>query len=536
MLGAVAYGQIMMYGLRTWWVGAVGTTALTLHVSPLSLVAGAVGGVIAALLAIWWTLRRLGSVSERSLLAGDVRPLVERGSRSKLTGATAAALFFVGLLLVVAGVAGWLGSTGAFFGAGGALLASSLSFVTFTLSRTPSRPLAGHGWPALTRLGFRHATHRPGRTILAVAVMAFATFVLISVGAFRKDDVDSSNPASGTGGYALVVDSMLPVVNDPNSQEGRALFGLPKSDDVRVEPFRVLPGDDASCLNLYAPQQPRIVAVSQAFVADGRFAFQNSIAETAADRANPWRLLERPIDEDVIPVIADANSMTYVLHRSLGGEIVLMRGDRQLRLRLVAALSDSIFQGELLMSEANFLRLFPERVGFQRFLVQAPDARRDELASLLEDRLSDYGADATSTAGRLGEFHKVENTYLSTFQALGGLGLLLGTIGLAAILLRNAFERRRELALLGAVGYERRHLVAVVVTESLFLLAAGIVLGAACAVVAIAPAALERGSRLPVGAGQWLLLLAVFATGLFSSLIATRLAVQARLLNALRGE
>jgi ABC-type antimicrobial peptide transport system permease subunit len=228
--------------------------------------------------------------------------------------------------------------------------------------------------------------------------------------------------------------------------------------------------------------------------------------------------------------------MTYVLHRSLGEEIVVARGDRQLRLRLVAALADSIFQGELLMSEANFLQLFPERVGFQRFLVRAPDARRDELASLLEDRLSDYGADATSTAARLGEYHKVENTYLSTFQALGGLGLLLGTIGLAAILLRNAFERRRELALLGAVGYERRHLVAVVVAESLFLLAAGIVLGAACAVVAIAPAALERGSRLPVGAGQWLLLLAVFVTGLISSLIATRLAVQARLLNALRGE
>ena len=32
-----------MYGLRTWWVGAVGTTALALHVDPLLLIAGAVG-------------------------------------------------------------------------------------------------------------------------------------------------------------------------------------------------------------------------------------------------------------------------------------------------------------------------------------------------------------------------------------------------------------------------------------------------------------------------------------------------------------
>ncbi len=70
--GALAYGQLMMTGLRTWWVDAVGTTALTLHVSPLSLAAGAAGGVIAALVCIWWTLRTLARVSERSLLAGQL--------------------------------------------------------------------------------------------------------------------------------------------------------------------------------------------------------------------------------------------------------------------------------------------------------------------------------------------------------------------------------------------------------------------------------------------------------------------------------
>jgi ABC-type lipoprotein release transport system permease subunit len=56
------------------------------------------------------------------------------------------------------------------------------------------------------------------------------------------------------------------------------------------------------------------------------------------------------------------------------------------------------------------------------------------------------------TEERLANFHRVENTYLSTFQMLGGLGLILGTLGMAAVLLRNVLERRRELALLRAVG------------------------------------------------------------------------------------
>ena len=71
ILGAVAYAWLLMLGLRSWWVDAVGTTALALHVSPISLVAGAAGGVIAAVGCIWWTLRSLSSISERSLLAGE---------------------------------------------------------------------------------------------------------------------------------------------------------------------------------------------------------------------------------------------------------------------------------------------------------------------------------------------------------------------------------------------------------------------------------------------------------------------------------
>jgi hypothetical protein len=366
--------------------------------------------------------------------------------------------------------------------------------------------------------------------------MASATFVLIAVGAFRRGDVDTSNPKSGTGGYALLVESMLPIVNDPNSRDGRELLGIADARDVSITPFRVLPGEDASCLNLYAPRQPQIAAASPAFVASGRFTFQSSLAESEADRQNPWRLLERPIENDVVPVIADANSMTYVLHRAVGDEIVVTRGSRTMRMKLVAALADSIFQGELLMSEANFLRLFPEQPGYRLLLVGAPPDRQADVATAIEDRLSDFGADATPAAERLAEFHRVENTYLSTFQALGGLGLLLGTLGLAAVVLRNVFERRRELALLGAVGYRRSHLLTVVVAENVFLLVAGILTGAVCALVAIAPAALERGGRLPVGTGQWLLLFAVFVTGVIASLAATRAAVQTRLLTALRGE
>jgi ABC-type antimicrobial peptide transport system permease subunit len=108
-------------------------------------------------------------------------------------------------------------------------------------------------------------------------------------------------------------------------------------------------------------------------------------------------------------------------------------------------------------------------------------------------------------------------------------------VGLAAVVLRNVLERRRELALLGASGYRRAHIFVIVLAENALLLAWGLAVGALCALVAIAPAVADRGGRLGGAGGSWLLA-AVLVAGLLSSVVATRAALRAPLLDALRAE
>jgi ABC-type lipoprotein release transport system permease subunit len=565
VLGALGYGALLMHALRTWWVAAVGTTSLTLHVTAGSLVTGAIGGIAAAVICIWWTLRSLVRISERSLLAGDISSgdaASVSGGRSPSTVRHEAgphvstvrheagphvsrrakvapiALAVAGAALLLAGAAGWIDPAGAFFGAGFALLGAGLAACLVLFRRQARATLHGRTRQALARLGFRSAAYRPGRSVLSMSVIAAATFILISVDAFRRDaSVADTDRRSGVGGYSLMVNTLLPVAHDPNTPEGRDALNLFDLDDsTRFEPFRLRPGDDASCLNLYEPRNPRILAPRDGFLEQGRFAFAESLSATPAERENPWLLLQRQEPDGAVPVIADANSMTYVLHRALGEEIVLPHSSGPIRLRLVAALRDSIFQGELLMSQSNFLRLFPELGGYQFFLVESAPGQALRVVEQIENGLSDLGVDAVVAADRLAEFHRVENTYLSTFQTLGGLGLLLGTVGLATVLLRNVLERRRELALLGAVGFRRAHVGAMIVAESALLLVGGLAIGAACAGLAIAPAIVERGGRLPLSTGGALLLFAVFATGLLSSVVALRAATRAPLLSSLRSE
>ena len=113
--------------------------------------------------------------------------------------------------------------------------------------------------------------------------------------------------------------------------------------------------------------------------------------------------------------------------------------------------------------------------------------------------------------------------------------MVLGTVGLGAILLRNVLERRRELALLRAVGYRPHHLVAMVLAENALLVLLGLATGTACALLAITPAVSLRGGHVPV-VSLSLLLTTVLATGIGASLAATAAALRSPLLTALRSE
>jgi ABC-type lipoprotein release transport system permease subunit len=565
MAGALLYGAFVMHGLRTWWVEAVGTRSLSLHVSPLSLALGGAGGILVALLCIWWTLRALAHVSTRELLTGasetvaaatkrrrtskargklrlQFRSSARRGVSSSLVFAIVCATF--GLLLLLASAVKWVGDVAGFFGAGILFLVALLCFQSAWLRANKRTTIQGRGWWPVVRLGFRNATHRPARSVLCIALIASAAFIIVAVDAFRRDASDAASPdrKSGTGGYTLVAETLLPVAHDPNTEAGREALNLSAQEetqalaDVSFTRFRLRPGDDASCLNLYQPRNPRILAPAPAFIADNRFTFADSLAATDAERANPWLLLERDLPDGAIPVVADANSLSYVLHRKLGEEIVLNETtEHPVRLRFVAALSDSLFQSELLMSEKNFLRAFPAEEGYRFFLLDAAPEKTASVAALVESRLSDFGFDATGAGERLAAFHRVENTYLSTFQTLGGLGTILGTLGLATVLLRNVLERRRELALLRAVGYNARHFALMVVAENALLLFCGLLTGLICALFAIAPAFYARGGHLPT-ASLALLLSAVVLTGLAASLLATAAALRSPLLPALRAE
>jgi ABC-type antimicrobial peptide transport system permease subunit len=310
--------------------------------------------------------------------------------------------------------------------------------------------------------------------------------------------------------------------------------------------MRLKEGDDASCRNLYQPTQPQILGVTLEMIdyfdqrkLPAQFTWSASAAKTAEEKANPWRLLNAagPHGESV-PVVLDQNTAMYSL-RLYGGVgqtfDVAYDDGAKVTFRVAGLLSNSVLQGSLLIGEADFKRLFPQISGYRFFLIQSPRVKSDEIAATLEDKLSDEGFDAVDARARLADLLLVQNTYISTFQSLGALGLLLGTFGLAAVQLRSVFERRKELALMRAAGFTRLRLAQMVLLENLVLLVGGLALGTIAALVAVLPQMLLGAAHMPLGdlAGMLgIVLLAGVATGF----IAVRATLRAPVVAALRGE
>ena len=240
-------------------------------------------------------------------------------------------------------------------------------------------------------------------------------------------------------------------------------------------------------------------------------------------------MLQRDLGPGVVPAIGDFNSAQWILHKRLGDDIPLAEG---LTLRLVGLLDGSLFQSELLIAEDRFAAHFPAREGYGYFLVETEQPAA--IAAALEKGLAAYGLDATLSAERLRGYRAVENTYLATFQTLGLLGLLLGTLGLGILILRNVLERSGELAALSACGFRRARLGAMLLYEHGFLLLAGEGIGSVAALIAVAPRLFDP-APLP-WAALGLSLGLVFAAGLMACAVAAHLALRRPLLAALKAE
>ena len=548
--GGIGYATLILWALRSWWVGAVTVPFLTFHWTPTSLLLGAGASWLVAAFTLWWTVRSLRHARAQTLLSGrdtdqqDVRIAKNAERSDSRTKLPVAALLMAIAAIAIASAGAFAGgqaAAGGFVGGGMMLLFASLTWI-YTRLRKPRRIESQSDSDSLRHyslggLASRNASRHPLRSTLTIGLMATAAFLIIAITAFRLQPTQR-----GTGGFDLVATSASPVLrdlSDPTVQSELLGADARELTDAQVVPIRLRPGQDASCNNLYQAAQPTVLGVPATF---GEFAdFDWAASDVVVDGESPWSLLHElamGTSEDPIPVIIDQNTAMWSLQMRGGvGEVKAFEyeADRPIHFRVVGLLSNSLLQGRLMIGESNFEEQFPDISGYQFFLIGTGGSPAEQVASVLENRLGDVGMDVSDAKSVLAGMLAVQNTYLRTFQSLGTLGLLLGTIGLAVSQLRSILERRQELAVMRAMGFTRKRLAGFVMSETASLLLTGIGCGAVCAILAVFPYAILSGLKPPV-LEPLIVVGGIIVFGMLAGLLAVRQVVRMPLLESLRGE
>ncbi len=533
----ILYNLILIEALKTVWYGAVGTSALQIHLKFSTIILGTLIGIIIALFTIWLVARRQVKQPISDLQKGLMKLQIiwkKKPLISMVVGIIC--ILSVIFILIITNFGRAKEAFTFFFIAGFLILTSGIAFSNMLLYRSGRK--ANNIKLNLINLGIRNNARRRTRSLTLIGLLASGLFIVFTVGANRQNALkDAERRDSGTGGFALMGESVIPILYDLNSKKGQEFYSLDqvKNDDVSFVQFRVKEGDDASCLNLNRVINPQLIGVNPDELSKRKsFTFVETTAEV--DQNNPWAILEENFSDDIIPGIADQTVIVWGLGKAVGDTLIYMdEHGQQFKIKLVGGLANSIFQGNIIIADKNFIQKYPSISGYRFFLIDAPFQNLTEIQQSIASAMQDQGLDLIAASNRLEEFNTVQNTYLSIFLILGSFGLVLGSIGIGIVVWRNIIERRGEIALFQAVGFNRKSIQKMILSEHSALLIGGVFWGILAALIATLPSLMTPGSEIPFFT-IIVLLIIVLINGSLWTYVATIMATKGDLLPALRSE
>ena len=448
---AVIFCTIVLKVISSIWGDG---TAFDLHLSGWTIAKGLLWIVELTLLSVWLINRK--QVRQSASLRLNSGAEEEVGKSSKW----ATSFLVFGLLVVAGGIAMSFSAAaqGAFFLVGFGVLVAGLAVFRKRLSR-----IGFLGEFSSVGMAKVNLARRASRSLTVVGVLAAGVFLVLSVASFRKNGGENwEDKTSGAGGFAWWVETTSSV-NRPADAKGEVdWFGL-----KTLVPFRIGEGDDVDCFNLTASNQPRLLGVDPVLL-EGRF-----------KTSDQWSILEG----DGVPAIVDETTMMWVLKKKVGDKLIYQdEWGNDFPVTIAGVVKDSIFQGSLILSEKKLLEKYPSLGGYQLFLSPDEKARK-----ILQEETADLGGKVTATKDRLAAFHEVENTYIAIFNVLGGLGIILGSVGVGIVTARNLVERKAEFETLRMLGISKIRRSKIVKHEVKSMVAWGLGIGLVSALIAVIP-------------------------------------------------
>jgi len=339
-----------------------------------------------------------------------------------------------------------------------------------------------------------------GRTGMTIAMFSLIVFSLVTFATINQNFVELFLGDEANAGWDVRADAVRSnpigdVAAFRTSVESRGV------DTTQFEATgSVVTGDEDGRLRVPGTDEPEfkdylVLGMDAGFIEESALSFQARAEGFADDAAIIEALRTRDdvafIDAFAIPVEGDfgADEDAFTLTGYEDGEeifapipVEIERPDGQTTtLSVIGILDDEI--GSLFglyapeRAVVGATGIYPDAASTSYFVQVADPDRADAVAKEIEAALLSNGVQAVSILDELEEFQEQSTGFLYIIQGFMGLGLFVGIAAVGVIAFRNVVERRQQIGMLRALGFQRSLISRSFMIETTFIVGMGVFSG-----------------------------------------------------------
>jgi putative ABC transport system permease protein len=289
------------------------------------------------------------------------------------------------------------------------------------------------------------------------------TLVLITVlGSLIGSTVDSE-VANASGGFGMRAKfNPAAQLGDPAEAFTSGLFA---GKVAAVAPLRVTPATVTDLGSFTEPQDVTVVGADRALLDTGGFKLTRRLARFADDRA-AWRaalsdsryvIMEQYLGEDGGPAAityAPGDTLTLTDPRTGKAEQKTIAGIIQSAFSFYGVGEDP-FASPIILGDAATRAQFGQGAKVSAALLRpAAGVSEQALAAELQGQFLPQGLVATRVRASVEQNFAANRSFFQLMQGFLALGLLVGIAGLGVVMVRAVRERRRNIGVLRALGFQ----------------------------------------------------------------------------------
>jgi putative ABC transport system permease protein len=319
---------------------------------------------------------------------------------------------------------------------------------------------------------------RTGLTLFIFALIMFTVTVISMIASFQRESVDGV-AQQFSGGFEIMG---ISIKDMPKEDLERGLGEIGYGSET-VDRYEVARTATVSILRPEENESVRysMIGFSRSMLSDNQFSLMQRSESYQTDE-DAWNAVADNsslviVDGSVVPNPFGTSMGIIVIH--LGETITVAAGENNLENLTVIGIMDQQFNFGIYTLDTYLQDESPANSQNLIYLSTASHSPQSpgDVSNALETHFASYGL-VTYVVRDLVE--EVMSTISSTMQLMEiflGMGLIVGISGLGIITIRNVAERRQEIGVMRAIGFQRDMILKTFMLETSFVSLLGIILG-----------------------------------------------------------